>query len=263
MILAAAALLPALAAAEPQRSQARLLAGWAEPDGARVAGLAVELDPGWKTYWRAPGEAGIPPVMDWSGSDNLAAVEVEWPAPRAFDSFGMVTLGYGGAVVLPLALRAADPARPIDLRLTFDYGVCADICVPERAELALTIAPAAAPEGAAAIAAARAAAPIAAEAFGAEAHCALRGAGAERAFEATIALPGPPRGATALAVEGPEGVWFSSVETRPGAAPFEIAATAQAWLADPAMWVGRDALRLTLIMPEGAVEFRGCGAAGG
>lgn len=137
----------------------RLLAGVPEADGGRTAGLEVALAPGWKTYWRAPGDAGVPPLFDWAGSDNLAAVAVEWPAPELFDTFGLTTLGYGGVVTLPLRLTPVDAGLPIRLRLGLDYGVCAEICIPERADLALDIAPGAEPEGAAAIASARALAP--------------------------------------------------------------------------------------------------------
>lgn len=260
-LAAALALAAVPAVAEAPRAQARLLAGSATPDGGRLAGLWIGLAPGWKTYWRAPGEAGIPPRFDWSGSENLADAAIEWPAPHAFDSFGMTTLGYVGEVVFPLTLRPVDPSRPIAVRLSVEYGVCSDICVPERAELALTIQPGQAPGDAARIAAARAAAPIPAATVGAEASCALRGGGSERVFEAAIAMPHALGATPVLAVEGPEGVWFSGVDARLGETPSQVVATAQAYVEDPSAWIGRDAMRLTLVGPDSAIEFHGCAAA--
>jgi DsbC/DsbD-like thiol-disulfide interchange protein len=249
--------------AEAPRAEARLVAGWPEADGVRVAGLSITLAPGWKTYWRAPGEAGIPPAFDWSGSRNLAEVSVEWPAPVVFDSFGMMTLGYADAVTLPLVLRAEAPDQPIEVRLTLDYGVCADICVPESVELSLTIAPDAAPAGAVDIAAARAAAPTPGAAVGAVAACSVRGAGAARRFEGMVRTAGSPlRDAPVLVVEGPSGAWFSETETRLDAGGV-VRAEGEVHLDDANAWIARDALRLTLIGPDGALEFRGCAGADG
>ena len=67
------------------------LDGWRQPDGSRLAAVEIRLAPGWHTYWRVPGDAGIPPSFDWSGSSNLASVAYEWPRPEIFDSFGMRT----------------------------------------------------------------------------------------------------------------------------------------------------------------------------
>jgi DsbC/DsbD-like thiol-disulfide interchange protein len=97
---------------------------------------------GWKTYWRNPGDAGgVPPSFDWSRSKNLAAALVLYPAPKRFTDRSGDTLGYKGTVVFPVRLTAKDPKQPIDLRLTLDYGVCKEICIPGEAELALAIPP--------------------------------------------------------------------------------------------------------------------------
>ncbi|MEO1316587.1 MAG: tyrosinase family protein [Pseudomonadota bacterium] len=78
--------------------EAKLLAGGRMEDGRQSAALVLKVKPGWKTYWRQPGEAGVPPQFDWTGSDNLADIEVGWPAPVVFESFGYRTLGYGGPI---------------------------------------------------------------------------------------------------------------------------------------------------------------------
>jgi DsbC/DsbD-like thiol-disulfide interchange protein len=133
--------------AEAAHSAVRLIAAPApDPEAAeRQAGVELRLDPGWKTYWRYPGDSGIPPRFDFSGSDNVDAVTIAWPAPnRLVDETG-VTIGYKGAVVFPLAVRLLDPAKPATLRLKLEYGVCEKLCIPAEAEATLDLtAPAAA-----------------------------------------------------------------------------------------------------------------------
>ncbi|WP_157982057.1 protein-disulfide reductase DsbD domain-containing protein [Oceanicella sp. SM1341] len=128
----AGATLPAAAQSAPP-SEVALIDGWAERDGARMVAIAVSLAPGWKTYWRAPGEAGIPPSFDWSGSRNLERVEFFWPVPEVIDSYGMQTLGYHDRLVLPVKLVPRDPSAPLHVAVEMEYGVCADICVPAEA----------------------------------------------------------------------------------------------------------------------------------
>jgi DsbC/DsbD-like thiol-disulfide interchange protein len=113
-----------------------LLPGWREEDGRHLGGVIVTLAPGWKTYWRAPGEAGIPPVFDWSGSRNLARVAVHWPRPIVFDLAGMTSIGYAEELVLPLEIVPADPSLPVDVNVELTLGVCRDICVPVTARFA-------------------------------------------------------------------------------------------------------------------------------
>lgn len=115
-------------------SEVRLLEGEFR-DGMWSAGIEIELAEGWKTYWRMPGESGVPPEFDWSGSSNLAEVELRWPAPRRYHDEAGETIGYAGRVVFPLRVRPVDGARPVELALDLEYAVCKDICVPARAEV--------------------------------------------------------------------------------------------------------------------------------
>jgi DsbC/DsbD-like thiol-disulfide interchange protein len=122
--------------AQGHNSRARLIAG----DG--VAAVELQMPEGWKTYWRNPGDAGgVPPTFDWSKSENLAAAQVLYPAPKRFTDRSGDTVGYKGTVVFPVRLTPKDPTKPIDLRLTMDYGVCKEICIPGEAALALAVAP--------------------------------------------------------------------------------------------------------------------------
>lgn len=120
-------------------SAARLV-GAGEHGGSWSAGLEITLGEGWKTYWRMPGESGVPPEFDWSGSSNVAAVAVHWPAPQRLHDASGETIGYKGHVVLPLTVTLGDQAKPARLALKLFYAICNDICIPASAELALDIA---------------------------------------------------------------------------------------------------------------------------
>ena len=127
-------------------SEVRLISAQdAVGDGTVSMGLQIRLAPDWKTYWRSPGEAGFPTGVDWSGSTNLAAIEMAWPAPQRFLEIGdLVTHGYKDEVVFPLTVRAQDPSRPLVLRALVDYAACEEICYPFQAELSLELPPGAA-----------------------------------------------------------------------------------------------------------------------
>jgi len=125
---------------EASHSQVRLLADSA--DSGPRAGIEIRLEKGWHTYWRYPGDAGVPPAFDWSGSENLASASVQWPAPEVFkDESGMKSIVYHDRVVFPVAIKPADPALPVKLKLKTDFAVCEKLCVPARAEMNLDIPP--------------------------------------------------------------------------------------------------------------------------
>lgn len=110
-------------------------------EAGHLAGIVLTLGPGWKTYWRMPGDSGIPPSFDWSGSQNLKSAEILYPAPhRKKDSSGE-TVVYDGEVVFPIRVTPEDKAKPTVLKLEFAYGLCKDICVPADTNLTLTLAP--------------------------------------------------------------------------------------------------------------------------
>ncbi|NIA72214.1 hypothetical protein HBA54_26845 [Pelagibius litoralis] len=102
-------------------------------------GLEFDLKPGWKIYWRSPGDAGFPPAIDWAGSRNLAAGEIAWPVPHRFSLFGLETFGYGDQVVLPVDVRLEQPGEALSLTAAVDYLICEEICIPYRANLALDL----------------------------------------------------------------------------------------------------------------------------
>ncbi len=155
----AALVLPAAAATgdwvENGKARIRLLAAGIDGTGHLNAALEIELAPGWKTYWRTPGDAGIPPVIDFSASRNLGNVDVAFPVPERHDDGYTVTNTYEGSVVLPLTATLAAPAGGADLALKLDIGVCSDVCVPAHFEATLSVPPGAPdPDATAVIAAA-------------------------------------------------------------------------------------------------------------
>lgn len=126
-----------------QRAAVRLIAGASRPEGAATihrAGIEIRLAPGWKTYWRYPGDSGVPPRFDFSGSQNVTSVTVRWPAPQRLADEAGTSIGYKHDVVFPLDVVAQDATKPAVLALRIDYAVCEKLCVPAdgKAELTLT-----------------------------------------------------------------------------------------------------------------------------
>ncbi len=124
------------------RSAARLIAA-SRPAGETTllrAGIEIRLKAGWHTYWRYPGDAGVPPQFDFKGSQNVKGVEVLWPAPQRLPEDGGISIGYEHDMILPLRIVPQDRAKPVVLRLKLDYAVCEKLCVPAeaKAELALS-----------------------------------------------------------------------------------------------------------------------------
>src|SRR6266480_1879355 len=121
-------------------SAVRLLAG-SRSGGVLLGGIAFQMQPGWKTYWRNPGDSGVPPRFDFSKSDNVEAVTVLWPAPMKFDDgAGGQSLGYKQQVVLPLRIVAKSADKPVILRAAINYAVCDKLCVPVEANCELSFA---------------------------------------------------------------------------------------------------------------------------
>ncbi|HZU89841.1 MAG TPA: protein-disulfide reductase DsbD domain-containing protein, partial [Stellaceae bacterium] len=207
---------PARAAASPWRgaahAAARLVTAAEATGSARhlAAGIEIRVAPGWHTYWRSPGDAGVAPRIDWRGSQNLARATLAWPAPRRFSLMGLDTIGYDGDVVLPVQVTLTRPGQPARLRAALDYAVCAEICVPYHAALALALPAGPARTGPEAPLIARFAARVPKPAA---ADIALRRAvfddsGGRLELRLVLAGTGPPFAGPDLFVEGAAGVSF-------------------------------------------------------
>jgi DsbC/DsbD-like thiol-disulfide interchange protein len=121
------------------RSGVRLIAGKAPADGSGAlrAGVELKLSPGWKTYWRYPGDSGVPPRFDFSRSTNVQSVTVGWPAPHRFSDAAGSSIGYRGGVIFPLRIVPQNASQPVTLRLDLQYAVCEKVCIPVDAKVAL------------------------------------------------------------------------------------------------------------------------------
>src|SRR6266853_3140504 len=134
-------------------SAVRLLAG-SRSGAVLLGGIAFQLEPGWKTYWRTPGDSGVPPRFDFSKSENIEAVTVLWPAPAKFDDgAGGHSMGYHDQVVLPLRIVAKNADKPVTLRADINYAVCEKICIPVEASIELPFTSTASTEDSALLAA--------------------------------------------------------------------------------------------------------------
>lgn len=260
--LIALALLPLSFAALPATADelppglagARLLPGHLTDQGTYMAALHLVLEPGWKTYWRSPGDAGIPPSFDWTASDNVAAATPHWPVPEVIESGGERTLGYHDELILPIEVTRQDAARPVSLNVQVDFGLCRDVCVP--AHVALTAPPgpgtgtAPGPD------------PMIETAL---ARVPPRGKDSPSCHLSEIAdgmrvaatLPAGTQGIAAAMELAQDGVWVSEPElSRDGdrlvATADFVAPSGKPFPLDPAR------LRLTLIAGGQAVEYQGC-----
>jgi DsbC/DsbD-like thiol-disulfide interchange protein len=146
LVLCGIALSPAVAAdasawSQDSKSAMRLIAGANKADDAALrAGIEMKLEQGWHTYWRYPGDSGLPPRFDFSGSENLKTANVRYPAPRLFSDGSGEAIGYSDSVILPIQIVPRQPGKPVILRLKLDYAVCEKLCMPVEARAELPIA---------------------------------------------------------------------------------------------------------------------------
>jgi DsbC/DsbD-like thiol-disulfide interchange protein len=220
------------------------------------AGIELRLAAGWKTYWRYPGDSGVPPVFDFSKSENVKSVAVTWPAPHRFSDDGGATIGYKGGVVLPLRVVPENPQRPVTLRLNLDYAVCERLCVPAKGTAQLELGRAPSPHDAALAAAeGRVPAPARLGETGALAIRSVRREAGTPHPRVIVDVAAPPSAPLDLFVEGPTEDWALPVpEPIEGAAPplrrfvFELDGL------PPGVNATGAHLRFTLVSGERAIE---------
>jgi DsbC/DsbD-like thiol-disulfide interchange protein len=141
----AGALLAAISSQSPwiasTHSKVRLVSGTVDLAGkpTLLAGVQLRMDQGWKTYWRVPGDSGVPPSFDWSGSKNLKRAEMLYPAPHRFADANGTAIGYADEVVFPVKLTPEREGEPIELKLAVAYGLCMNLCIPNDVSLGLAL----------------------------------------------------------------------------------------------------------------------------
>jgi DsbC/DsbD-like thiol-disulfide interchange protein len=227
-------------------SRARLISGGRQgPQW--LAGIEITLDQGFKTYWRNPGDSGLPPRFDWSASENLAGIEVRWPAPSRHEDAAGVAYVYGKKVVLPVLVTARDADKPVRLVLAAEYGVCKDICIPAHANLSLDLTGVGSDRGA--IEGALAKVPVA-QALGAQTDLSVLSVAPvsqdKPALSVTVRSPAGAK--PALFAEGPEN-WYFSSSLPDDAGRFTVTVEEK-----PKEASGPISLRLTLVAGGKAVE---------
>jgi len=263
---AAALALTVLTAVQPAAAQtgvtdgvvsARILPGWRTEAGTHMAGLEITLAPGWKTYWRAPGDAGIPPEFFWQHSQNVSGLRLHWPVPEVSHANGMRSIGYSEHVVIPLEFTTPEGGRDAMIAGEVEIGVCADICIPVRLPIVAELPP----QGSrsAEIVAALVDRPsTAAEAGAGPLTCRVTPAAEGLRLEIALTLP-PTGGAEEVVIEaGDPSIWVSEpVMRRDGD---RLLATAELFDMDGTGGVAldRSRVRMTVLGTERAVDLLGC-----
>lgn len=235
-----------------------LLEGWRRADGTHMAGLLIRLAPGWKTYWRAPGEGGIPPHLQVRDRPGLLGVRMHWPVPEVFHANGMRSIGYSSDVIFPLEIDLAGGQGALRLSAQLDFGVCQDICMPVSVSLRGTLPAGGRPDPQ--IAAALTDRPLTGSEAGAgRITCALTPISDGLRVSAAIPLPRLGHG-EAVVFELPDpSIWISEAETRRTGGMLH--ATADIVPADAGPFaLDRSTLRMTVLAEGRAVEVTGCSA---
>jgi DsbC/DsbD-like thiol-disulfide interchange protein len=236
------------------RAAMRLVAGSAGADRAALrAGIELRLGTGWKTYWRYPGDSGVPPRFDFAKSTNVKSVAVRWPAPHRFTDENGASIGYKGVVLLPLDVVPADPKQPVTLRLTLEYAICEKLCIPAVGSATLAVPAPSSFDRALATAAAHVPREAA---LGGAGTLAVRGVRHEPGTSRVVVDVAAPDGAPLdLFVEGPTDDWALPLpEPVAGAAPGARRFSFELDGLPPGASATGATLRFTLISGDNAIE---------
>ncbi len=239
---------------------AKFLPGWTQQDGSMVAAIRIELNPGWKTYWRVPGAAGIPPNFNWSGSTNFRGAEVMYPAPTVETVGGLQSIGYHDDVVFPIRIEPDLAGTPVEAKLLFTFGTCLEICIPVEQQYSLTLDPAS-DNNRALIQSALDQRPANAALAGViSAECSVRPEGKDFVLLANIHMSRLPRDVPVVVFEtGSSDIWVDAAQTRIEGDDIFTQAPLQYYGAG-GLVLERSKIRLTLLGEGYAVDIQGCPA---
>jgi len=233
-----------------------LVPGWRTAEGTHLAGLRISLAPHWKTYWRAPGPAGLPPAFDWSGSQNITDAVLHWPTPELLDVNGMESFGYNGSVLIPIELSLEDSEQTAHAKGQVEIGVCNSVCIPFTAQFDIAL-PVAAQRSPPIIAALLDQPLDGLQAGFAPVSCRFRPNGKGIRIEAH--LPEAAKiAATAGVIEfASKDIWIAETMHEMQGDTMVFTADAIA-LGTAPMAIDRHSLRLTVLTTNNAYEFSGC-----
>jgi len=239
-------------------SRVELRPGWRMDDGTHMAALHIVLDPGWKTYWRAPGDAGIPPQLDWHDSRNIASVTPIWPSPVVFFEQGMRSIGYLREVIIPLRLTPDTADAGMVLEGNLQIGICKDICIPASLSFAAAL-PATQARPDPVIAAALADMPYTAQEAGVRAVSCRIEPGANGGLVLHTRIDMPSAGGTEYVVveAGNPHVWVAEPDSMRDADALH-ASTRLLHVEGKSFALDRSKLRFTVIGDRRTVDIRGC-----
>lgn len=258
LCLAMATGTPGLSGESTGMTRVELRPGWRMPDGSHMAAIHIVLEPGWKTYWRAPGDVGIPPHLDWAGSQNIASVDASWPTPHVFFEQGMRSVGYKAEVVIPLRLTAQAAGAPMQLSGKMQIGICKDICIPASLSFRVDL-PATVTQPDPVIAAALTDRPYSAREAGVRGVTCSFEPGQDGGIVLHAAIDMPPVGGPEHVVveAGNPQIWVAEPDSHRNGAVLS-AVTRMMHVDGSSFLVDRSALRFTVIGATRAVDIRGC-----
>ncbi len=233
-----------------------VLDGGPTAHGTYIAALRLTLSDGWKTYWRAPGDAGIPPEFNWRGSRNLGAVSINWPSPKVFDQNGMTSVGYTDQLVLPVEIAPVRAGEPVHLQGQMHFGICKDVCIPGTLSIDHQLDKTA--DRNPTIAAALAQRPYSeSEAGVSSATCRLSPIGGGMRLEAKIMMPSAGGREFAVIEPGVPEVWVSEAETQRRGNTL-VAVSDLVHVNKGSYALDRSQIRITVLGSNHSVDIQGC-----
>lgn len=236
--------------------QLDVLDGGTTRNGTVMGALRVTLSDGWKTYWRTPGDAGIPPQFSWKGSQNVADVKITWPAPEVFLTSGYRTLGYHDQMVLPVEITPKSQGKPVRLQGRMGIGICREVCVPSELSFDHTLDSSAKRNPA--IVAALASRPFSAREGGVTAAtCSL--APTQYGMKVTARITMPSAGGSEIAVIEPGSPYLQAGDTEARREGRDLVAETEFFSVDDGLIsIDRSAVRITVLGNSHAVDIQGC-----
>ncbi|MFA3917208.1 protein-disulfide reductase DsbD domain-containing protein [Ruegeria sp. 2012CJ15-1] len=261
LLLATLAATPALSQNMDDIVQLDVLDGGRTERGTYLSALRLTLADGWKTYWRAPGDAGIPPRFDWGASRNLGGIDITWPTPEIHDQNGLRSIGYTDQLVLPIEISPRNANKPVRLRGEMELGICKDVCIPSTLDFDHKLDAGAGRHPA--IIAAFAQRPYSSKEAGVTSvACRLQPTGQGVRIEARIAMPSAGGTEVAIFEPGDPAIWAAPSDTRRQGNTL-ISSSEFVGERNGPMTLDRSEIRITVLGSKHAVDIQGCPAAPG